>query len=136
MRHVLCRPKPVPHFVTANPRGRSRPWHGQALEWYRSAHLVVRSNLSRIDRRRQANFARRPPEHSAIPDSDAEAIFHQAVDRNFVSRLALEVAATLGVVDRILAGVTGLRELASDCQVDPTCFCACCACLRGAAWSN
>ena len=31
----------------------------------------------------------------------------------------VEVAATLGVVDRILAGVTGLRELASECEVDP-----------------
>ena len=54
------------------------------------------------------------PEPSASPDSDAEAIFYQAVDRNFVSRLALEVAATLGAVDRILAGATAVRELASE----------------------
>ncbi len=59
------------------------------------------------------------PEPSASPDSDAEAIFYQAADRNFVSRLALEVAATLGAVDRILAGATAVRELASECEVDP-----------------
>ena len=56
---------------------------------------------------------------SASPDGDAEAIFYQAVDRNFVSRLALEVAATLGAIDRVLAGVTGVRELAAECEVDP-----------------
>jgi predicted nicotinamide N-methyase len=52
-------------------------------------------------------------------DSDAEAIFYRAVDRNFVSRLAVEVAATLGLIDRVLAGVTGVRALASECEVDP-----------------
>ena len=59
-----------------------------------------------------------PPEHSTRPDSGAEAIFFKAIDRNFVSRLAVEVAATLGVIDRILAGVSGLGELASECEVD------------------
>jgi O-methyltransferase domain len=88
------------------------------LEWYRAADLAVRANLARIDRRLQARFGLRP-EPSASPDSDAEAIFNQAVDRNFVSRLALEVAATLGAIDRILAGVTGVPELASQCDVDP-----------------
>jgi predicted nicotinamide N-methyase len=127
--------------VTDDPRGRFRQQHGEAgkrsrtdagsiadwpgierfvsrlVEWYRTAHLVVRSNLARIDCRRE-RFGLRP-EHSASPDSDAEAIFNQAVDRNFVSRLALEVAATLGAIDRVLAGVTGVRELAAECEVDP-----------------
>jgi hypothetical protein len=59
------------------------------------------------------------PEDSAGIDGDAEAIFDKAVDRNFVSRLALEVVATLGAIDRVLAGITGLRQLASACDVDP-----------------
>jgi predicted nicotinamide N-methyase len=128
--------------VTDDPQGRSRQGNRQAskrhgtaagpiadwpqierlvarfLEWYRTAHLVVRSNLSRIERCRQPILADRP-EHSASPDGDAEAIFYQAVDRNFVTRLAMEIAATLGAIDRILAGVTGVRELASECEVDP-----------------
>jgi O-methyltransferase domain len=52
-------------------------------------------------------------------DGDAESIFLRAIDRNFVSRLAIEVAATLGVIDHILEGVTGVRELASECAADP-----------------
>jgi O-methyltransferase domain len=86
-------------------------------EWYRTARLMVRSNCSRIDRVVQAYSARRR-DHSISPDSDAEAIFYRAVDRNFVSRLAVEIAATLGVIDRILAGATDVRDLASGCEVD------------------
>jgi predicted nicotinamide N-methyase len=86
-------------------------------EWYRSARLVVCSNRSRRDRS-QRRFADRPAP-SAGPESDAEAVFYRAIDRNFVSRLAVEVAATLRAIDRILAGVTGVRELASECEVDP-----------------
>jgi hypothetical protein len=52
-------------------------------------------------------------------ESDAESIFLRAIDRNFVSRLAIEVAATLGVIDQILGGVTGVRELATACGADP-----------------
>jgi O-methyltransferase domain len=86
--------------------------------WYRTAHLMARSNLARIDRGLQAYFARGRG-HSVSPDSDAGSIFYRAVDRNFVSRLAVEIAATLGAIDRILAGATGVRELASECEVDP-----------------
>ncbi len=52
-------------------------------------------------------------------ESDAESIFLRAIDRNFVSRLAIEVAVTLGVIDQILGGVTAVRELASACGADP-----------------
>ena len=31
----------------------------------------------------------------------------------------MEVAATLGLIDRVLAGSTGLRQLAAECEVDP-----------------
>jgi O-methyltransferase domain len=90
---------------------------GRLPEWYRSARLTVGSNLSRIDRGLQTYFARRRDRPDGA-DSDAEAVFYRAVDRNFVSRLAVEIAATLGVIDRILAGTTGLSDLASGCEVD------------------
>jgi hypothetical protein len=85
---------------------------------YRSANLVVRARLSRIERRLQLRVAR-PPESPVSPDSDAESLFAQAIARNFVSRLAVEIGATIGVIDQIIAGVTGLHELASECGVHP-----------------
>ena len=87
----------------------------------RSAQLTARSNASKVSRRLQSSWSNRP-ELSLSSDSNAEAdvegLFFQAIDRNFVSRLAVEVAATLGVIDRILAGVTDIGALASACEVN------------------
>jgi hypothetical protein len=46
-------------------------------------------------------------------------VLARAVDRNFVARLGLEVAATLGLVDHILDGTDGIGELAAQCGADP-----------------
>jgi SAM-dependent methyltransferase len=49
----------------------------------------------------------------------AHDLFARAVDRNFVVRLAVEVAATLRLVDHMLAGTTRLDALATECGADP-----------------
>jgi hypothetical protein len=118
-----------------------RQWHGQAAKRprnnagmiagrppierlrasYSSAQLTARTNLSKLGRWLESRYANRP-DLSASTDGDAEAIFLQAVDRNLVPRLAIEVAATLGVIDRILSGVTDIGALASACEVDRDAF--------------
>jgi 2,7-dihydroxy-5-methyl-1-naphthoate 7-O-methyltransferase len=59
------------------------------------------------------------PHPSEPPPASPDDVFARAVDRNFVARLALEVAATLGLVDQVLAGTHEIAELALQCEADP-----------------
>lgn len=90
---------------------------GGFLTRYRSVEHMARSNLSRLGRSLQSWGAQ--AELSVRTERDADAIFLQAVEHNLVSRQAVEVAATVGAIDFILAGATGIDTLASECEVDP-----------------
>ena len=58
------------------------------------------------------------PRQPESPTGSATDVFARAVDRNFVARLGLEVAATLGLVDHILEGTHEIGELAAQCEAD------------------
>lgn len=85
---------------------------------------IVGSVVAFIAARLRSRAAQRRSQHAqaelpAGTDRDAEAIFLQAVERNLVSRLAVEVAVTVGAIDRVLDGATAIGALASECEVDP-----------------
>jgi hypothetical protein len=96
---VNARPPCVPR------RARACPPQGALLATAAAAALLAAAVARRRGRPRQ-------------PGSPTD-VLARAVDRNFVARLGLEVAATLGLVDHILDGTHEIGELAAQCGADP-----------------
>jgi SAM-dependent methyltransferase len=98
---------------------RAREYAAAAVRLASAAVMFGRRWVGRLyDNARMLRDQRLPAWRTHSTES-ADDVFARAVDRNFVVRLAVEVAATLGLVDHILAGATRLDALASGCDADP-----------------